>query len=140
MRMNRLQRLVGRVIAGFVAALAVSAPLARAQELRPEDFKITCPHGSPGDEAGRSVAIRGDVAVVGADLDDDNGYQSGSACVYRRNGSEWGHETTLLAPDGNEIDLFGYSVAISDDGTRIVVGASGDETGSAYMFHWDGQN
>jgi hypothetical protein len=46
----------------------------------------------------------------------------------------------LVAGEGNEFDLFGSSVALSDDGTTAVIGAYGDTVrnhggdGSAYVF------
>ena len=90
---------------------------------------------------GISVAIRGDSIVVGATGDDDNGTNSGSAYLFERNEGgvdNWGEVTKLLASDGDDGDILGWSVAISGD--SIVVGARGDddaglESGSAYIFN-----
>ena len=49
-------------------------------------------------------------------------------------------EATLLASDGAAVDLLGWSVALSADGSRALVGAHGDDTaggadaGSARVF------
>lgn len=81
---------------------------------------------------GFSVAIEGDVAVVGAPLPLTI---AGSAYVYTRSGGVWTLADTLS--EGNVGDLFGSSVAISGD--TIVVGARYGETGgAAYVFRQSG--
>ena len=47
-----------------------------------ETAKLTASDGAAGDQFGISVSISGDVAVIGARLDDDNGIDSGSAYVF----------------------------------------------------------
>ncbi len=94
-----------------------------------------------GDFFGFSVSISGDIAVVGARLDDDNGDDSGSAYVFEKDQTGYWQETAkLLANDGSASDVFGYSVSVS--GNRILIGASGDDdngggSGSAYVFEKD---
>ncbi len=89
----------------------------------------------PGDQFGTSVAISGDLVVVGARLDDDQGDGSGAAFVFDRvSGAQL---AKLLPSDGQAEDVFGISIAIDD--TTVVVGASGDDdagnfAGSAYIF------
>ncbi|UCG33990.1 MAG: FG-GAP repeat protein, partial [Phycisphaerales bacterium] len=90
---------------------------------------------------GGSVAVSGDVAVIGARGDDDNGTNSGSAYVFRMVGSTWVQEQKLLADDGDALDYFGGSVAVSGD--VALVGAHGDDdngshSGSAYVFLYNG--
>lgn len=61
----------------------------------------------------------------------------GAVYVYEWTGSSWTQRAgTIQASDGLTNDKFGYSVAISDDGSRIVVGARGDDggMGSAYCY------
>jgi hypothetical protein len=94
------------------------------------------PDGAAYDRFGRSVAIDGDIAVAGSHFDDDDGSKSGSASVFRFDGSEWNHVTKLNANDGSTGDEFGWSVAVSGD--TIVVGAHMDNgVGSAYVFERD---
>ena len=102
--------------------------------------KLVANDGSAGDEFGRSVAIFGDTAIVGAYGDDDEGNESGSAYIFRREGDNWIQQTQLLAGDGAAGNHFGESVAISGD--TVIVGASGDDdkgtnSGSAYVFRRD---
>ncbi|MCK5733233.1 MAG: hypothetical protein KAI38_03545, partial [Candidatus Latescibacteria bacterium] len=103
--------------------------------------KLTAPDGAYMDHFGHSVAISGDYAIVGATLDEDRGGDSGSAYIFRRSGSAWGHQAKLLAGDGSKMDYFGQSVAI--DGDYAIVGAQGDDdqgmdSGSAYIFRRSG--
>ncbi len=102
-----------------------------------EEAKLLAPDGAEGDEFGRAVAIFGDVAVVGAHMDDDMGDNSGSAYVFHFNGPTWTAEAKLLASDGYRLDCFGNAVAVFDN--LIVVGAhqedvDGFNTGAAYVF------
>ena len=93
-----------------------------------------------GDGYGASVAVAGDIIVVGAPLDDDNGGASGSAYVYRFEGGEWIEEQKLTASDATTNDWFGISVSI--DGESIAVGAFqryplGTRPGAAYVYTYD---
>jgi len=105
--------------------------------------KITASDGAPFDNFGFSVAISGDTAIVGAVSDDDNGFDFGSAYVYRRDEGgvdNWGQVTKITASDGAAFDYFGWSVAISGD--TAIVGAyvdddNGTSSGSAYVYRRD---
>ncbi len=102
-----------------------------------EQAKLTAGDAAGGDVFGRSVAISGDTAVVGADGDDDAGFSSGSAYVFQRSGTAWSEQAKLTAGDGAADDWFGRSVAISGD--TALVGAvldddAGISSGSAYVF------
>jgi len=106
-----------------------------------EEIKLLASDGASDDDFGSSVSIDGDVMVVGADGDDDNGDASGSAYVYRYDGSGWIEEAKLLASDGDLWDRFGSSVSISGD--VVVVGAyahndNGNDSGSVYVYRYDG--
>jgi hypothetical protein len=101
------------------------------------ETKIMAPDGAPADKFGRSVSLSGNVVITGADGDDDNGPESGSAYVFRYDGEHWNLEAKILASDGEEDDEFGVSVALC--GAVAVVGADADFdngpfAGSAYVF------
>ena len=89
---------------------------------------------------GSSVAIDGNVIVVGAPTDSINGNRRGSAFVIERSGTSWFETAQLVSLDGIQIlgERFGHSVAVSGD--TIVVGAplkdeAGRENqGAAYVF------
>ena len=84
---------------------------------------------------GTSVSISGQYFVVGAYLDDNNGFtDSGSAYVFVRSDTTWTQQQKLTASDGTASDHFGVSVSISGD--YCIVGANGNDArkGSAYVF------
>jgi hypothetical protein len=106
-----------------------------------QEAKLTSSDGAADDRFGHAVSISGDLAVVGACGDDDNGDYSGSAYVYRWDGDAWVEETKLLAAGGAAFDYFGWSVAVR--GELVLVGAKGpaDEDGnpgSAYVYRCQG--
>lgn len=94
-------------------------------------------------EFGKSVAIYGDYAVVGAPGDTTNGINSGSAYIFYRHAggtNNWGQVKKLIASDVDTLDLFGTSVSIFED--YVAVGAmcnkdSGECSGSVYLFYKD---
>ncbi len=102
-----------------------------------EEFKLFALDGEILDQFGYSVSIDGEYAIIGVPYDDDNGKDSGSAYIFKRNQSNWKQEAKLLALDGSEYDKFGCSVSI--DGNYTIIGAIGDDakgvsSGSAYIF------
>lgn len=104
--------------------------------------KVTASDGSALDQFGTSVAISGNLMVVGAFVDDvGTNNNQGSAYIYERNtgGAEnWGQVKKLIAADGSAADYFGASVAIDAD--TVIVSTNNDQIGanpyqgSAYIF------
>jgi hypothetical protein len=96
--------------------------------------------GAAFDNFGFSVAFSGDVntVAVGAPFHDHNGTDSGAVYVFDINYCSPTDE--LLPDDGAGFDAFGYSVALYNSDTPIiVVGApfdddNGTDSGSAYIF------
>lgn len=113
-----------------------------------------------GDWFGFSVAISGDIVVIGAPYEDSNAttingngsnnslLDSGAAYVFVRNGSNWTQQAYLKASNAGGQDYFGWRVAVS--GNTVVVGApfedsyyqpsdnQSPESGAAYIFLRDG--
>lgn len=92
-----------------------------------------------------ALAKDGTTAAVAARKDSQpNGTDAGSVYVFERADDGWRQRSKLVPEDGDEEDLFGQSVAIADDGTTVLVGASRDEdpngewAGSTYVFGIDG--
>jgi MYXO-CTERM domain-containing protein len=52
----------------------------------------------------------------------------GAAFVFVRSGATWSQEATLLSPEAAPFEKTGWSVALSNDGTRAVVGIPGEDT------------
>lgn len=85
---------------------------------------------------GYSVDIQGNIVVIGARWDFENGAQSGAAYIFDATNGTMLHK--LLPPDGAADYYFGYSIAI--DGGIIAVGASYDgengfRSGAAYLYN-----
>ena len=110
-----------------------------------QEQRITPLDAGDGDNFGISAAINPidpNVIVVGAYLDDDNGFDSGSAYVFRYNPDSqlWIEEQKLTAWDDGELDRFGWSVAVWGD--VAMIGALFDDDpeqdiGSVYVFGYD---
>ena len=103
-----------------------------------QPVKLTASNGVLGDGFGISVAVVGNTAVVGAYLnarDDDIAPGSGSAYVFARTLGVWSQTFNLAAPEREENDWFGHSVAIGDYGT-LLAGVPQDDgrRGSAYAM------
>ena len=106
-----------------------------------QQAKLTASDGNAFDRFGNSVSISGDYAIVGANQDDVNGTDSGSAYIFKRDSTTWSQQAKLTASDGAASDWFGWSVSISGD--YAIVGAfwdddKGTDSGSAYIFKRDG--
>jgi hypothetical protein len=99
--------------------------------------KLTPDDGAEKDRFGYSVAISGNIAIVGAYQDDDEGINSCSAVVFERKNGNWAQMAKLTADDGAKNDYFGYSVAMS--GNIAIISAyhdddKGTDSGSALVF------
>ncbi|MFT6361817.1 MAG: hypothetical protein ACJAZ8_000211, partial [Planctomycetota bacterium] len=123
-----------RFLASSVGAIFIAAGVAQAG-VGDQLAKLLASDGAAGDRFGDSVSISGTTAIVGADRDDDNGFNSGSAYLFD---TVTGLQLAKLLPsDGAASDHFGISVSIS--GTTAIVGAYGDDdngsaSGSVYLF------
>ncbi|MCP4711447.1 MAG: hypothetical protein GY869_22735, partial [Planctomycetes bacterium] len=100
--------------------------------------KLTASDGTWHDTFGASVHMAGDYAIIGAPWDEVNGWNSGSAYIFKLEGGTWVQKAKLLASDGATEDRFG-GAAISSDGSYAVVGSSRDDdngadSGSIYIF------
>ena len=126
------------------AAYVFTSPSGRWGTGTPARLKLTAPDGAVGDGFGRAVSVSGDgsIVAVGANGDDDNGSDSGSAYIFTRPPAVWTATSTsvkLTASDGAADDAFGEAVSVSGDGSIIAVGAHGDDdngsdSGSVYVF------
>lgn len=104
-----------------------------------QEAALTAPDAARSDAYGCSVAISGDVAVVGARLDDHaGGTNAGSAYIYRRTTSGvWIQSAKVVSSTPSVNAYFGCAVAAS--GETVVVGAYSDAargaaSGAVYVF------
>lgn len=108
-----------------------------------EEAILHAEDGESSDWFGGDVAISGDLVIVGAERDDDNGGNAGSAYVFRHSEGNWLQEAKLLPDDGEAGDFFGAASAL--DGNRAMIAApfnddSGSSSGSVYVFEFDGES
>lgn len=106
----------------------------KSGEIWSQQAKLLASDGVAHDVFGKSVAIFGDYALIGAGKVDDNGV----CYIFKRTGTDWYQQAILVASDGASQDLFGYSVSVSND--YAVIGACGDDdngsySGSVYIFN-----
>jgi hypothetical protein len=102
---------------------------------------LTPADAAEGDAFGHAVALRGDLALVGAYNEEDSSgpFNRGAVYVWRRSGSTWTQPDKFLASDATSGDRFGFGLALTPG--AAVVGAPYDangsnvEAGSAYVFH-----
>jgi hypothetical protein len=98
---------------------------------------LTAHNGVPYDYFGGSVALSadGDIALIGAD---GRSSSLGAAYVFTRSGADWTEQVQgeISAASGASGDRFGYSVALSNDGSTALCGAIAAEgwMGSLYVF------
>jgi len=102
--------------------------------------RITADDPGNMDGFGSPVVLDGDLALVGADGDDDMGHNAGAAYLLARGGAGWRLSTKVVSSDGWPRDAFGSAADL--DGDALLVGAliddhvNGTETneGSAHVF------
>jgi hypothetical protein len=102
-----------------------------------QQAKLVAPSAGSSDWFGMSVAISGDLVLVGAWGDDAPANNTGSAHLFARVGGVWSDHAQLGASDAAAEDFFGGAVALSGD-TALVgaafADAKADNQGSAYVF------
>ncbi len=124
----------------LTATIAVMNPTAIvAQDCDPQEVQKLLPSdGQEYHRFGWHVAIDGDTAIVGAMWDNDPGYETGSAYIYRRNGNgDWIQTQEIRAFDTVRNDSFGFSVDMEGD-IAVISAIGADPGGAAYIFQKDG--
>ena len=100
-----------------------------------------------GDESGTSIAMSADgkIVAIGATKNDGNGSDSGHVRVYSYSGNNWSQLGQDLNGEATN-DWSGTSLAISEDGTTLAIGASfndnqnGTNSGHVRIYSYDGNN
>ena len=86
---------------------------------------------------GQAIAIGKDLIAIGAPRCDKAGRDAGCVFIFERSDDRWTLDARLVAPDAEDSDYFGSSLAL--DGTRLAVGAWGDDdhgekTGAVWCY------
>ncbi len=88
---------------------------------------------------------------IGGDQTDNSANDAGAVYVFTRSGTTWSQQAYIKASNAEADDRFGYSIALSDDGNTLAVGAyqedsnatgiggnqadnSSTEAGAVYVF------
>jgi hypothetical protein len=101
--------------------------------------KLTGARAGAGADFGGAVALAADgaTALIGARASAE---ARGAAFVFAHTGGEWAEQGSPLTGSGEAGEEFGYSVGLSADGTKALVGASGHEgdRGAAWLYERSG--
>jgi FG-GAP repeat len=108
-----------------------------------QQAELLASDGETQDYFGYSVSISGDYAIVGA-IEKNIGANNnqGKAYIFKRTGTTWAEQASLIASDGSAFNDFGCSVSISGD--YAIVGAfikdigTNFDQGKAYIFNRTG--
>lgn len=96
------------------------------------------------DEFGLAIALSGNGATlavgapredsaargIGGDQATDAAVDAGAVYVFRHRAGEWMQEAYIKASNADAGDMFGSSVALSEDGARLAAGAMGEDSSS----------
>ncbi len=107
-----------------------------------QEAKLAASEPTLGRLFGAAVAIAGDGSrvVVSANRSNPTSISdAGAAYVFLRTGTSWAQEVKITANDKAVDDRLGMSIAMSSDGARIAIGATGVDTnfnavGAVYIF------
>jgi hypothetical protein len=137
-----MKRLIILVAVALALGLALPGGGGEAASLA-EVKKLTASDAWDMDFFGSSVAVSGDISVVGAYGEDAGGSAAGAAYVFYRDAGgadNWGEVKKLTASDAEANDNFGWSAAVSGDTAVVgayVEDAGGSDAGAAYVFQRD---
>ena len=98
----------------------------------------------PNDTFSERLSLSGDgsVAIIGASVedgsargingrDDDAAIDAGAVYLFTRTGTTWRQQAYIKGADTEAFDQFGGSVSLDRSGRLLVVGAPGDDSGTA---------
>ncbi len=102
-----------------------------------QEAYIKASNSDAGDEFGRAIALSADGSMlavgaweedsaasgIGGDQTSDTSNDSGAVYLFRRISGRWSQEAYVKASNSDSSTYFGYSVALSADGSALAVGA-----------------
>ena len=91
-----------------------------------EESILVTSDGRDYDNFGYSLSMTGDGTrlAIGSRFQDGSSIVNiGAVYIFSRLGDEWAEEAKITASDKALFDMFGYSVDITSDGSRVVIGA-----------------
>ena len=105
-----------------------------------EHEKLSLEDANEKDHFGKSVAIYGEYALIGADRKDEMGNASGAAYLYRLKNNKWNLQQKFLPDKDSDQFFFGSSVALSLQ--HAIIGVKYDKelgfySGSSYIYYYN---
>jgi hypothetical protein len=101
---------------------------------------LTADDGASNDLLGTSLALNGDIAIIGAPTLTYNFLHAGWAYVFTASGGTW-TQTQKIFPDNSAVgDQFGYAVGFNGDTALITSTGNQSAHGAAYAFKYNGGN
>ena len=127
------------------SAAGAAYVFARNNTIWSEQAYIKASNSGKSDLFGKSVALSGDVLVVGAQQEDtdipginqglnDAAKDFGVVYVYIRDGTTWSEQTHIKPSTTISGDKFGTSVALSGDSIAVGVPLNSTSAGAVYTF------
>ena len=116
--------------------------------------KLNATDATGNDNFGFSVAMHGDLVLIGAPWHKGVGERSGAAYIFQKKGDNWIQQVKLIPQDAKAKEEFGYSVALQEN-TAVVGLALDDDNlepppreglvkrqgqGAVYIFENQGSN
>ncbi len=91
---------------------------------------------NPGDLFGGRVSLsnNGNFLAVGARFNSIDGFNKGRAYIYQNQGGTWTQVTNPISGAGNG-DLSAFALAISQDGSKVIIGATGNDDAGSNAGH-----
>ncbi|WP_440053082.1 FG-GAP repeat protein [Pseudoalteromonas sp. T1lg65] len=105
-----------------------------------QQAKLLASPAHAGDTLGGNVALKGNIAMLGASRRDDKGLDSGAVFSFEKHENAWSQQQILTATDGRAGDAFGQSIALNE--RFLIIGAPHSDaphkdSGSAYVYERD---
>ncbi|MFC3034249.1 FG-GAP repeat protein [Pseudoalteromonas fenneropenaei] len=102
-----------------------------------QQAKLVAEPAFANDTLGGNVALKNNIAMLGASKRDDKGEDAGAVIAFERSASSWSQKQIITADDGKAGDAFGQSIALSE--RFLVIGAPHSDTpqhdsGAAYVY------
>ncbi|RZG12851.1 hypothetical protein EXT47_20495 [Pseudoalteromonas sp. CO342X] len=102
-----------------------------------QQAKLIAQPANAGDTLGGNVALKNNIAMLGAINRDDRGENAGAVFAFERTENSWVQKQILTANDAKAGDAFGQSIALTEQ--FLVIGAPHSDaphkdSGSAYVY------
>ena len=102
--------------------------------------RLLASDGSPGQEFGNAVAVRGDAIVIATAPNYNYGSGPGDAYLFRHDGVLWSEQAKLIRSNGNQNGLLGGDVALTGQTAwygAISDSSNGRGSGAVYIYDFD---